>query len=41
MNDFPELKGYLVTGLLCATAYYVAGPVGLGAVALIYLLKKR
>ena len=35
-----KLKSVLWIGILAAGAYYLAGPVGLGVVALFVLLKK-
>lgn len=38
-TSYLELKKFLVIGIGAAICFYVAGPVGLGVLALFFLLK--
>ena len=40
-SDFDGVSNVLKVGIIAAIAYYVAGPVGLAVVALMFLLKKK
>ena len=35
----PNFKKFLIIGIVAAVTYYLAGPVGLGVLALLVLLK--
>lgn len=41
MENVMSFKAFLIIGLTCAIAYKVAGPVGLGVLALFVLLKAK
>ena len=39
MDSYLELRKFLIIGIVGAICFYVAGPVGLGVLALFFLLK--
>lgn len=40
-SDFDGISNIVKVGLIAGIAYYIAGPVGLAVIALLFLLKKK